>query len=120
MRLMHELGVTREILGIVLRHAAVHAVERVVTINLAVSALSDLQAEWLQRYFDHLSRGTAAEGARLQINRRAIEMLCGSCGAGFTIDPGDLADEPECPQCGGSSVSLAQAPSFTVENMEAL
>ena len=50
---MHELPVTKSILGIVLRHAESNNVQRVVSIELSIGALSDLEDEWLQRYFDH-------------------------------------------------------------------
>ena len=64
---MHELPVTESILKIVLKHARVSGVRKVRTIRLIVGKLSDLEDEWIQRYFDYLSKGTVAEGARLGV-----------------------------------------------------
>ena len=84
---MHELPVTRSILEIVLRHAAANGVERVSAIDLSIGALSDLEPEWLQSYFDHLSRGTPADGARLRIRRSPLTFRCGSCSARAAVNP---------------------------------
>ena len=51
---MHELQVTKSIHQIVLKHAIKSNVNRVVSVNLEIGALSDLQNEWIQRYFDKL------------------------------------------------------------------
>ena len=66
---MHELPITESILRVVLKHAETNKVRRVVTIHLQIGKLSDLEDEWIQRYFDYLSKGTLAEGAKLKIER---------------------------------------------------
>jgi hydrogenase nickel incorporation protein HypA/HybF len=76
---MHELAVTKSIFQIVLKHANRGQVNRVVSVNLEIGALSDLQNEWVQRYFDRLSRGSIAEGAVLKINRVPAVLHCSHC-----------------------------------------
>ena len=76
---MHELQVTGQILRIALKHCEGRDVTRIVNIHLRIGELSDLEDEWLQRYFDYLSRGTLAENARLEIERAPIVMRCESC-----------------------------------------
>ena len=115
---MHELPVTKSILGIVLKHAETNDVERVLTIHLSIGALSDLEAEWIQKYFDHLSRGTAAEGARLTVNRSPLTFLCEPCSWKFTADREEL-EEAACPQCDSRDLSLLSGTGYTVESMEA-
>ena len=73
---MHELQVTKRILDIALGHAEGHQVRRIAVIHLRIGALSDLEDGWLQRYFDYLSRGTLADGARLAIERMPIVVRC--------------------------------------------
>ena len=68
---MHELQVTERILDVVLKHAAGHDVSKIVVIHLRIGELSDLEDEWLQRYFDYLSKDTMAENARLAIEKAA-------------------------------------------------
>ena len=77
---MHELPVMQSILSIVLRHAAMHHVQKVHAIGLSVGTLSDLEEEWMQKYFDHLSAGTVAEGARLKIQWVPAVLACEGCG----------------------------------------
>ena len=53
---MHELYVTKSIHRIALKHALQNNVTKVLSVNLEIGALSDMQNEWLQKYFDRLSR----------------------------------------------------------------
>ena len=115
---MHELPVTKSILEIVLRHAAANGVERVSAINLRVGALSDLEPEWLQSYFDPISRGTPADGARLRVRRSPLTFRCGSCSAEFDAARESL-DRMACPDCGSGDASVVAGTSYTVEAMEA-
>jgi len=114
---MHELPVTRSILGIVLRHAEANEVEKILTVHLSIGALSDLEAEWIQSYFDHLSRGTPAEGATLKVRRSPLTFRCEPCAGEFTATREELA-EARCPQCGSRDVSIVSGTGYTVESME--
>ena len=115
--IVHELSVTRSILGIVLRHAQTNGVERVVTVHLSVGALSDLEPEWLQQYFDHLSRGTPAEGAELQVSRSPLTFLCEPCAEEYVATREEL-DHACCPRCGSRESSLTSGTGYMVESME--
>ena len=115
---MHELPVTKSILGIVLKHAETNGVEKVLTIDLSIGALSDLEAEWIQKYFDHLSRGTPAEGAKLRVSRSPLTFLCHPCSREFTAGREEL-EEASCPQCGSRDASVVSGTGYTVESMEA-
>jgi len=115
---MHELPVTKSILDIVLRHAKSNDVEKIVTIDLSIGALSDLEAEWLQKYFDHLARGTPAEGAKLRVHRSLLTFLCEPCSREFTAAREEL-EGANCPQCGSFDATLVSGTGYTVESMEA-
>ncbi|MGD8362650.1 MAG: hydrogenase maturation nickel metallochaperone HypA [Gemmatimonadota bacterium] len=114
---MHELPVTRSILGIVLRHAEANNVERVVAIHLQIGALSDLEAEWLQTYFDHLSRGTVAEGATLRVRRSPLTFRCADCSHDFAVTREELGTA-QCPLCGSGDASIRSGTGYTVDSME--
>lgn len=114
---MHELPVTRSILGIVLRHAEANGVERVLSVDLGIPALSDLESEWLQSYFDRLSQGTAAEGAVLRVRRLPLTFLCTVCSREFAVTREEL-ESAGCPACGGSAASVTAGTGYTVESME--
>jgi len=115
---MHELPVTKSILGIVLKHAETNGVKRVLTIHLSIGALSDLEAEWIQKYFDHLSRGTPADGAKLRVSRSPLTFLCEPCSRTFYAAREGL-EEAACPDCSSRDLSLISGTGYTVESMEA-
>lgn len=114
---MHELQVTERILDVVLKHAAGHDVSSIVVIHLRIGELSDLEDEWLQRYFDYLSRGTLAENARLAIEKAPIVMRCEACGSSFEIKKDGLG-EALCPDCGESRFRLVSGREYFVKNIE--
>ncbi|MDA8141895.1 MAG: hydrogenase maturation nickel metallochaperone HypA [Desulfobacteraceae bacterium] len=116
---MHELPITETILKIVLAHAEKNDVRRIMRIHLQVGQLSDLQDDWMQRYFDHLSRGTVAEDAKLQIERTPIRLMCEACGTEYTAASADQVDQP-CPQCGQKDSRLIGGREYTITNMEVL
>lgn len=116
---MHELQITESILGIVLRHAGDHGVRKIVRIHLRVGELSDLVDEWIQHYFNYLSRGTLAEAAELAIVRSPIVLRCPACDRSFTVEKGGLG-EAACPECAGSKLELVSGRGYFIENMEVL
>jgi hydrogenase nickel incorporation protein HypA/HybF len=115
---MHELPVTRSILDIVLRHAEANAVSKVTAVHLSIGALSDLEAEWIQQYFDHLSKDTVAEGAEIRVRRSPLTFRCRACGTYF-VAPREELDEARCPACDARDASIVSGAAYTVESMEA-
>jgi hydrogenase nickel incorporation protein HypA/HybF len=110
---------TKCIFQIVLRHARANHVKRVIAVTLEIGALSDLQGEWIQRYFDRLSHGTVVEGAKLKTNRVPAVFRCNVCQAQFEV--GSLLDAGlSCAQCHSSQVSLVSGREYQVKSMEAL
>lgn len=116
---MHELPVTESILKVVLAHATKNDVQRVVTIHLQIGRLSDLEDDWMQRYFDYMSRGTLAEGAKLHIERTPIQMKCNACAESYSIESVEKINGP-CPACGQKDGTLVSGREYYVKNMEAL
>ncbi len=116
---MHELPVTERILDIVLKHAEQHQVSRVVSITLTVGELSELENEWIQHYFDYLSRDTLAEGAELRIERKPIVLKCRKCGAEKSISREELG-RVKCSECGSENdFSLVSGREYYIKEMEA-
>ncbi len=91
---MHELAVTESLLQVVLRHAGEGGAGKVVSVSVRVGELSDLVNEWMQRYFDYLSRGTIAEGALIRIERIPATFRCGGCGDVFPGRSPDARGDP--------------------------
>jgi len=113
---MHELPVTESILNVALKHAQANGVRKIVTISLRIGELSDLVDEWVQRYFDYLSKGTIAEGATLDIERSPVVFQCKGCGASFQVDI-KAVKEVVCPECGGKKHDLVSGREFFIKNI---
>lgn len=116
-RAMHELPVTESILKIVLRHVPAEGVKRIVRIFLEIGELSDLEDEWIQHYFDYLSKGTVAENAKLVIQRTPIMFQCDACEHVFEIKRKALHNL-QCPECGNRGCTLVSGKGYYIKNME--
>lgn len=73
---MHELSVTQSMMDLVLQHADGHPVT---VINLKLGEMASVVAESVELYFEYLSKGTPAEGARLNWEIVPMEMTCRAC-----------------------------------------
>ena len=113
---MHELPVTESILNIALKHARAHNVERIVSISLRIGELSDLVNEWVQHYFDYLSKDTIAEGAKLDIERSPVVFRCDGCEKSFQVDIKKIK-EVICPDCGGKKNTLISGREYYIKNI---
>ena len=114
---MHELPITESILKIVLKHAEMNGVRKVRAIHLQVGKLSDLEDDWIQRYFDYLSKGTIAEGAKLKIERMPVMVRCNACCTSYEADIARMGDLV-CPACGEKGGTLLSGREYTIKEME--
>ena len=122
---MHELQVTQSILDTVLAAARENGLRSVCTINLVIGELRELRQEWIQHYFDYLSAGSAAEGARLLVRTVPAAFGCEDCRCEFpaAIDPAQAApggawDTTRCPECQGTRLSLVRGREFLIQDIE--
>lgn len=116
---MHELPVTDKILEIALKHAEQNKATRIYSITLRVGGLTDLEDNWLQHYFDYLSKDTIADGARLIIIHDGITLRCGTCKTLVETTKEDM-QEQKCPHCGdGQSFSIMSGRDYFIEEMTA-
>lgn len=68
---MHEMALTESIVEIALEEARKQGARRVVRVFVDVGALSHVEPEALEFCFSAIASGTAAEGAKLEIQRIA-------------------------------------------------
>ena len=116
---MHELQVTKSILDIVLSHAIRNNVTKILSINLRVGELSDLENEWIQHYFDYLAKETLAEGAKLNIERIPVVLKCEECSHSFQVNIKEVKDI-QCPECQSRSTTLISGKDYYIKDMEAI
>jgi hydrogenase nickel incorporation protein HypA/HybF len=113
---MHELSVTQSILDIALEHARNNQAEKIVAIQLQIGEITDFDDEWIQRYFDFVSKGTMAEGAKLRITRIPARLQCNSCSSVFPLDRASWSSQ--CPSCQSKDTQLISGREFRVEALE--
>ena len=116
---MHELQVTQRILDIVLRHAKANDVNKVISIQLKIGELSDLEDEWVQKYFDYLSKDTIAKNAKLKIERTSVVMKCDECGHSFEVNIKEVKDI-QCPECAHKKSTLMSGREYYIKDMEVI
>jgi len=112
---MHEMAVTRSLLDIVLKEAAAAGAKKVNAVNLVIGQLSGLVDDSVQFYFDFLTKGTPAEGAKLNFKRIPAKMKCRACGVEFS--PGS-PDEWICPGCRQWQAEVVGGKEFYVDSIE--
>ena len=111
---MHELPITESILEIAQRHGVQAGATRISDIYLVIGQLSSVIDDSIRFYWDMISEGTLAEGARLHFRRVPAEFSCLDCEAKYQPEGEDFS----CPQCGGARVKLTAGSEFQVEAID--
>lgn len=110
---MHELGLMNGVLQTALAEAQRAGATRITALNLVWQDDGHTDPDALALHFETLARGTLAEGARLNFDRRDSEWKCWSCGAVFAGQR-----DAGCPQCGSPALRLVSAHEFYLESIE--
>ncbi|TYT74264.1 hydrogenase maturation nickel metallochaperone HypA [Desulfobotulus mexicanus] len=117
---MHELPVMIKILSVVCRHAQKNGVREIRSITLGVGILSDLEPEWMQKYFDRISQETVAAGAKLHVRRIPALFQCAICQDTYVWED-RKQPIPACPGCGRLGEGrLIAGSGYQVLEMEAI
>ena len=80
--------------------------------------LRDITEEWVQRYFDYLSRGTIAEGGKIFIKRIPASLKCLECGEIFKANM--RQENILCPGCKGTKNELVAGSEFLIDSIEVI
>jgi hydrogenase nickel incorporation protein HypA/HybF len=112
---MHEMSIAQSVLDIILQESRDHRVKRVLSVALRVGELSAVETESLKFCFDLLTKGTLAEGARLNIERVQITCRCRDCAADFSVKELTFS----CTSCGSGRLEMLTGRELSVESFEA-
>lgn len=110
---MHEFSVVTYLLDTVQEEARQHGARRVLGINLVVGERASIMDESLFFYFDMLTPGTLAEGAKLTARRVPSQFDCLECGRTY-LAGADLC----CPYCGGMGHISDKGSEFYIDSIE--
>jgi hydrogenase nickel incorporation protein HypA/HybF len=111
---MHEMALTESMIGIVEEEARRQSFSRVRAVVLEIGALGCVEPDSIRFCFDAVSRGTVAEGARLDIVRVAAEGWCIDCGMTVALEERFGA----CPVCGRHRVQMTAGDELRIREME--
>jgi hydrogenase nickel incorporation protein HypA/HybF len=118
---MHELPLTKNILDTALKYARQTNSLKVVTIVLRLGALRDVKKEWIQHYFNYISKGTAAQDAEILIIPDPIICHCRDCGKDFEINRDEYTgEEILCPNCSAQNYTLISGTKFQIDGIEVI
>jgi hydrogenase nickel incorporation protein HypA/HybF len=108
---MHELAVTESLLQLALHHANGY---RVTDLYVVIGQLSSFVDDSVQFYWDIVSEGTLAEGARLHFQRVPAEIKCTNCQHLYRLSGNQMA----CPTCGSTQARLVSGDEFHLEAID--
>ena len=112
---MHEMSLAEGVLQIVEDAAkGPQGFARVKAVVLEIGRLSSVEPEAMAFCFEAVSKGTVAEGARLEIVEVPGRGLCLNCGQEVALDQ---VYDP-CPACGGYPVQPISGTEMRVRELE--
>jgi hydrogenase nickel incorporation protein HypA/HybF len=111
---MHEMSLAEGVLQIVEDTARANAARQVRSVLLEIGALSHVEVQSLHFCFDAVTRGTVADGARLEVQTVSGRAWCMPCGASVPLQR--LGDA--CPQCGSYQLQVTAGDGMKVKEVE--
>ena len=111
---MHESSLARQLLSAVLERAADAGAVRVRAARGWIAETETLSGESLAWHFAAHARGTAAEGATLELRLLHVEARCRGCGAVYRPEHHVLV----CPACSGVDGELLGTTGLGLDEIE--
>ena len=114
---MHELPLAKTIFSTVLKKAEECGAKAVVRVCIESGELREYVELILQKYWDYISRGSIAEGARIELISIPATVRCAQCGGVYGIEAESLADA-KCPDCGHDRGELLTGRELRIRGIE--
>lgn len=111
---MHELSIAENTLQLIEDAARQQGFSRVKTICLEIGELSSIERESLLFCFDAVTRGSLAEGARVEIRDIPGSGWCRNCAQ--TVAMHELY--AACPLCGGYQMEINGGDQMRIKELE--
>lgn len=111
---MHESSLARRILKTVLDRAEEAGVSRVRAVHGWIAETEALSPESLAFHFEAHARGTAAQGARLDLRLEHVPARCRACNTQYSPEHHVLL----CPECGSADGEVLGRTGLGIESIE--
>ena len=110
---MHETAVAQSLVEIIAQEAqSRHA--RPIRAKMSCGELNAINDEVLSFAFEAIAQGTPCEGMALEIEHKALQAKCGTCGDVFVVDWANV----KCPSCCGGDFELLPDAPLLLEQIE--
>lgn len=114
--IIHELPLTQKILEIAIRYAEENNAKKIVGVCLRIGELREFVEEITQKYWDYLSQGTIAEGAKIKIEKVPVSAICHECKNIFHFD-WRAKEKTLCPSCESQDIELLNGSELEVKEI---
>lgn len=111
---MHEMSLCESVLRILRDNARSQGFARVKTVWLEIGALSGAESEAMRFSFDVVTRGSLADGSRLEIIHVPGEAWCMQCCKTVTV----AQRYDACPDCGGYQLQVTGGEEMKIKELE--
>ena len=111
---MHEMSLAEGVLQVIEDAARAQGFARVRTVWLEIGRLAAVDAEAMRFCFDAVTRGSVAEGSRLEIVDTAGSGWCMQCSCSIPVQA--LYDP--CPKCGSHQLQVTGGTEMRVKEIE--
>ncbi len=114
---MHELPIAKTIYRSVMKKAVECGASAVVRVVIEAGELREYVEPILQRYWDYISVGSIAAGAKIELITLPATVRCERCAEIYALDMEDL-EASRCPKCGHDSGELLTGRELRIKGME--
>lgn len=111
---MHEMSLAEGVLQLIEDSARQQDFSRVSTVWLEIGQLSGVEVDAMKFCFDAVTRGSVADGARLEIIALPGTGWCMACS--INVPMAEIFGE--CPQCGGHQMQVTGGTEMRVKELE--
>lgn len=111
---MHELALAQDILLKVKEKAEAGAEAKVSRIKIALGQTRFTHLEELKELLTEISKGTFAEGAKVEFEIIPLKSVCADCKAEFKPDKLRL----DCEKCGSSNIQIVAGNELEVKELK--
>jgi len=111
---MHEMSLCEGMLRIIEDQARLHDFSRVRSVRLEIGALAAVDPEAMRFCFDAVTRGSVAEGARLDLLVPPGTAWCHHCGQTVEI----AGRQDPCPLCDGFRLEVTGGAGMRIVDLE--
>ena len=118
---MHEMNVIGTLAARVVKWGNQNNVKKILEINIVCGQLRMFDLDFMQRYFNIFTRGTIAEGAKLELTVRPIGYHCCACGAEYKMTSREWlnmdVNRAACIYCDSENITLTSGGEYFVSNI---